>query len=149
MRGKLKTALFLDDERIPTETIPEYSPWMVVINYDEFVAHITKHGLPDLVSFDHDLADEHKTDFIIQTARYGFCTPGYEEYTEKTGLDCAKWLVDYCQTNGRPLPLCSVHSFNPVGAANIQSYLNGYNRHTEQPETCFIGKHKFRERESH
>lgn len=141
--------LYLDDERIPIETIPGYKPWNVVINYDEFVAHITAHDLPDLISFDHDLAEEHITDFVNQTSVIGFCSPSYDEYIEKTGLDCAKWLVDYCQANDRPLPLCSVHSFNPVGAANIQSFLNGYNRHTKQPETCFIGKHKFRQREKH
>lgn len=143
---KLRTCLYIDDERIPTETIPGYNAWMVVINYNEFVANITKYGLPNLISFDHDLADEHITDFILQSAADGCCLPQYDTYKEKTGLDCAKWLVDYCQSNDLILPLCSVHSFNPVGAANIQSFLNGYNQHTEQPETCFIGKHKFRKR---
>lgn len=140
----MKRALYLDDCRIPMDIIPGYRPWSVVTNYKEFVKHITKHGLPDYISFDHDLADEHTTDFTIQTATEGCCVPNYDSYTEKTGLDCAKWLVEeYCQKKNLPLPLCSVHSQNPIGAKNIQSYLNGYSKHIGLPTLCFLGGPKF------
>jgi hypothetical protein len=61
------------------------------------------------VSLDHDLSyeDQNKT----------------ENFNEKTGYDCAKWLVDYCVTNNLPLPDYYVHSFNPVGRMNIINYL--------------------------
>lgn len=54
--------LFLDDERNPYKVtwvkLP-LGPWVVVRNYDQFIKHITNHGIPSFVSFDHDLADEH------------------------------------------------------------------------------------------
>ena len=43
---------------------------------------------------------------------------------EKTGFHCAKWLVDYCLDNDLRLPPFQVHSANPVGRQNIQSYLD-------------------------
>ena len=55
--------LFLDDERIPGNvtwiTMPGDRAYQIVRNYDQFVQHITTNGVPDFVTFDHDLADEH------------------------------------------------------------------------------------------
>ena len=66
--------LFLDDFRKPHDCM-SYMPhrigtsaaiytqldWEIVINYDEFVEWIKTNGIPEIVSFDHDLADEHYT----------------------------------------------------------------------------------------
>ena len=139
----MKKALYLDDQRTPTTTIPGYEPWNVVRNYDEFVDWITKNGIPDLISFDHDLADEHITDYFNQVALDGCQIPLYDQYKEKTGLDCAKFLVEWCQEKNLKLCTCSVHSHNPVGASNIQSILNGFNRFMGWDETTYIGKHPF------
>ena len=139
----MKQALYLDDVRTPTETIPGYHPWNVVRNYDEFIKWITENGIPDLVSFDHDLADEHMNDYYRQLVENGFQHPDYSRYTEKTGLDCAQWLVKYCEANNLSLKQCCVHSHNPVGTVNIQSYINGYKRHCDQPEDCFVMRHPF------
>ena len=49
------------------------------------------------------------------------------EYFEKTGYDCAKWLVEYCLNNDLDLPFCFVHSMNPVGKDNINHLLKNYN----------------------
>ena len=145
MEDKLKKALYLDDVRTPTVTIPGYHPWDVVRNYDEFVDYISNNGIPNLISFDHDLADEHMDDYAEQVGKYGFQNPDYQKYQERTGLDCARWLVeDYCQPKGMVLKTCSVHSHNPVGSINIQSYINGYKKHTGQPQDCFIMKHPFK-----
>ena len=89
----MKKALYLDDQRTPTETIPGYEPWFVVRNYAQFIEWISTHGMPDLISFDHDLAEEHIDDYFRQKLALGYQHPNYDEYTEKTGLDCAKWLV--------------------------------------------------------
>ena len=61
--------LFLDDIRVPKDAIglvPSNmnqfyweNNWVVVKNYDEFRNYIEKNGLPDFISFDHDLADFH------------------------------------------------------------------------------------------
>lgn len=140
---QLKRALYLDDIRTPTTTIQGYEPWYVVRNYDEFVEWITKNGIPDLISFDHDLAQEHMDDYFKQKLSMGWQQPDYESYKEKTGLDCAQWLAQYIQANDLQLHAVSVHSHNPVGASNIQSFINGFKRHMGWPEDCFMMKHPF------
>jgi hypothetical protein len=42
---------------------------------------------------------------------------------EKTGLDCARFLVKYCEEKGEGIPEYLVHSANPVGKENIQKFL--------------------------
>ena len=96
--------------------------WVVVRSYNELVDCINKLGLPTFVSLDHDLSDAH----------YGHGLRGddipYEQYVEKTGYDCAKWLVNYCMEKGIKHPPYTVHSMNPVGAKNIISYVESYNK---------------------
>ncbi len=118
--------LFLDDLRMPKDAIglvPDNmnqfywaNDWSVVRGHDEFCDWVSANGLPDFVSFDHDLADEH----------YGGDGEGY---VEKTGYECAKWLVDYCVDNRLALPDYMVHSANPVGKKNISSYLENAKKH--------------------
>ena len=112
--------LWLDDLRNPYIDLEGRVPkekgvveW--VLNYEQFVQWIEKFGLPEVISFDHDLADDG--------------TPEAQNYQEKTGMDCAKWLVDYCMDNDLKLPKFYIHSANPVGADNIRGLLNNYNKH--------------------
>jgi len=139
----MKKALYLDDVRTPTATIPGYQEWDVVRNFDEFVQYILNEGIPDLISFDHDLAKEHMDDYFDQMLEKGHQIPEYENYVEKTGLHCAQWLAKYIEQNNLKLNACSVHSHNPVGASNIQSFINGFKRHMGWPEDCFMMKHPF------
>ena len=137
---KLQRALYLDDTRTPTDTIPNFEKWYVVRNYNEFVNWIEKNGLPDYISFDHDLAEEHMEDYWQHQFK-GIPTIDYNTFTEKTGLDCAKWLVEYVEKNNINLPrLLGVHSANPLGSLNIQNFLNGYKKHIGQEENVFISK---------
>jgi len=120
--NKLRSCLYLDDQRTPTQTIPGYHPWIV----------------------DHDLAEEHMDDYFKQFAEKGFQQPDYESYKEKTGMDCANFVVEYCQRMKVSLKYCAVHSHNPVGAANIQSFINGFKKHMDETEDCFLMKPPFR-----
>lgn len=130
-----KPNLFLDDIRLPHDVtwgnipyIYQKLEWDIVRNYDEFVSYIRENGLPKgYVSFDHDLAEQHYTPEIYwndfgESKRY----QEKQNYTKKTGLDCAKFLVEYCLYHGLDLPNCKVHSMNPVGRENIISELNSY-----------------------
>lgn len=72
-----------------------------VKNLKEFSNYILKNGMPDLISFDHDLGK------------------GIEK-----GLDCAKWLVNYCKTKNIKLPKCYAHSANINGRQEINNLLN-------------------------
>lgn len=49
-------------------------------------------------------------------------------YVEKTGYDCAKWLVEYCINNNKSLPKYAIQSANPVGRENINSLLTNFNK---------------------
>ena len=117
--------LYLDDYRIPTDSYKttNNSEWTIARSYNEFVRIIETKGLPHIVSFDHDLAEEHypTRDTIGEKINY-------EVLTEKTGYHCAMWLIEYCLKNGRDIPQCCVHSANPVGRANISSLLNSFER---------------------
>lgn len=125
--------LFLDDFRRPVMCIKHMSErigpekaqiyelgWAIVKSYDEFVKFIEMRGLPDIVSFDHDLCMEHYT--IIEGKE--------EDYTkyEKTGNSCAKWLVQYCLDNDAPLPQYLIHSMNRVGCEAIRLTLEDYHK---------------------
>ena len=97
--------LYLDDLRTTPEGFER------VYSYEEFVAYLKCKGLPDFISFDHDLGEEF------------------------SGYDCAKYLVDYCLDRQLPLPDFTVHSQNPVGKENIERLLNNFK---EQQKTILI-----------
>ena len=114
----MKRLLWLDDIRNPLENnwlvfSPIDQPYEViwVKKYHEFVSWITENGLPDAICFDHDLSDIH----INKST-----------YKEMTGMDCAKWLVEYCMDNNKKLPLYNIQSANPVGKDNIDGLLKSY-----------------------
>lgn len=130
-----KPNLFLDDIRLPHDVtwgniphIYQKLEWDIVRNYDEFVSYIRENGLPKgYISFDHDIhesqytPEEYWNDFT-KSKEYQLANPS----KEKTGLDCAKFLVEYCLYHGFDLPNWKVHSMNPVGRENIISELNSY-----------------------
>ena len=135
----MKNLLWLDDIRNPFIDEEKRVPigndkWNInwVLNYEQFVQWIEIYGLPDAISFDHDLADEHYTPEYFWDD-YGESKKFQEwrgkTYQEKTGMDCAKWLVDYCMDNKVELPKFYVHSANPVGADNIRGVLNNFIKH--------------------
>ncbi|MDQ1094990.1 MULTISPECIES: cyclic-phosphate processing receiver domain-containing protein [Chryseobacterium] len=118
-----KRLLFLDDIRYPFEVyhytqndIFRRKDWYIVRNYEQFTGRILEQGLPEMISFDHDLADEH------------YLKTGSQEFVEKAGYDCAKWLVEYCMDHLLDLPEFYCHSLNPVGKENIESLLNNFKR---------------------
>ena len=122
-----KYNIFLDDIRVPTDVtwanIPADQHYSLVRSYKEFVDLITlRREVPKYVCYDHDLADTH----------YGHGLNNneipYESYKEKTGYDAAKWLVNYCMERGIKHPPYVVHSMNPIGKQNIESYINSYNK---------------------
>ena len=123
--------LFLDDYRMPLDCIQYmytrnvdlkiyHEPWYVVRDYESFCKIIKEKGLPEMVSFDHDLADTHYTDI-----------PDYNSQ-EKTGYHCAQWLINYCIDNELKFPEFIVHSMNPVGRENIEVLITNYKKHYEK-----------------
>lgn len=124
--------LFLDDIRNPKDVAKYINPnlkslyidniWDVVRNYNEFVKYIETNGVPDVISFDHDLADEHyRPSMYAEDKHYSnYYTDG--TFKEKTGYDCAKWLLGYLYEKNLPTYRTIIcHSMNPVGRENIEN----------------------------
>lgn len=85
-----------------------------VRNLEEFQEYITTNGMPDLVSFDHDLG------------------AGLAK-----GSECAKWLRKYCVDNNIPLPKYYIHSAN----SNAQKLIpNELGTNTRLNEVVYANK---------
>jgi hypothetical protein len=126
-----KSRIYLDDIRTPTE-----EGWIVCRNYDEFVKTIEDLGLEniDTISLDHDLGDTAIREYFKNTSKNYIID--YNNIHEKTGYDCAKWLVNKSMEEQVDLPTVTVHSANPVGSANIMGYINNYLKNVRLPQTC-------------
>lgn len=123
--------LWLDDIRNPLENdwltfSPIEQPFdcVWVKSYPEFTDWINKNGLPDGICFDHDLG----MDVAIKAREKGMSKRKSRQLKqlEKTGYDCAKWLVEYCMDNNLKLPKYNIQSANPVGKENIDGLLQSF-----------------------
>ena len=119
--------IFLDDIRVPEDVT-----WiklttvecLIVRYYVEFRNTIVSKFIPTFVTYDHDLSDQHYQPIITLNQN----DINYNKYREKTGYECAQFLVNQCMNKGIKHPRFAVHSMNPVGKKNIVSYINSYNR---------------------
>ena len=99
---KSQSGAFVRNKQFYDQLMSRYNVNFIwVKNYEEFTNFILQNGLPQFVSFDHDLG------------------AGL-----KKGLDCANWLIEYCRKTGNPLPKFFVHSANPNGQREINAVLN-------------------------
>lgn len=103
--------MFLDDEREPPDGV-----WEIVRTYEAATELVCKRGLPEFISFDHDLG----------------ANP--DGSIARTGADFARWLCDYIVDHHPDSSGFSwyVHSQNPIGAENINSRLNGLMKYLGQ-----------------
>lgn len=98
--------LFIDDERFPPNDGRE---WIIARNFAKATSLVLSKGFPSYISFDHDLGNN-----------------------ELTGYDIVKFLIemDMDDRNSKwkfPDDFdFYVHSQNPIGKQNIESYLNNY-----------------------
>lgn len=127
--------LFLDDLREPAmcaKMMPNHADlynntkWVIARNYTEFCDIIREKWLvynwaPSLISFDHDLGFENEGTNLSSLDNTNI--------VEKTGKDCANWLIRFCEDNRMPFPNYIVHSANPVGSKNISGLLDHYKKH--------------------
>lgn len=111
--------LFLDDYRFLFSVWwinlpePESHKWVIARHYYDFIHIIENNGLPKFVSFDYDLDRQALPVYTNQN-------PG------KSGLDCAQWLINYCQKNNLRFPDCAVHSTNYVDGPKIVNIITNY-----------------------
>jgi len=126
----MRYKIYLDDIRTPIQ-----DDWVVVRDYDDFIETVTKIGLEniDLISLDHDLGDTAMMEWYTNV--YNNYKLDYNNITEKTGMDCAKWLVEQWM-DGRPVVEVKVHSANAIGSANIMGLINNYKHVNRLPQNC-------------
>jgi hypothetical protein len=148
----MKYKIYLDDVRTPINKKNEgVEEWIVVRSYDEFVNKIQEVGFDnvDLISLDHDLGDAAMSEYFNNVSpNYKL---DYDNIKEKTGYDCAKWLVDYFYDNNPnrltmnrfdkrnfpiKFPTVYTHSANPIGSANIMGYINNFLMNEGELQTC-------------
>ena len=122
--------IYLDDVRTPVD-----KDWTVVRDYDQFVSTIMYIGLKniELISLDHDLGDTAMAEWHRNV--YHNYTLDYNNITEKTGMDCAKWLVNRWM-DGAPVVDVVIHSANAIGSGNMMGYINNYRHVNRLPQNC-------------
>jgi len=142
--------IYLDDVRTPVK-IENGPDWIVVRNYDEFVEKVLELGMENIhtVSLDHDLGDTAMQEYFSNVSPN--FSLDYNNIKEKTGYDCAKWMVDhFYATNKKRMkmhraerksipikfPNVYTHSANPIGSANIMGYVNNFFMNEGQPQNC-------------
>jgi hypothetical protein len=128
---KQMTKIYLDDVRTPVDV----ENWVLVRSYEEFVDKVSQIGLEniELISLDHDLGDTAMAEWHKNV--YHNYTLDYNNIKEKTGYDCAKWLVDQWM-EGQPVVDVYTHSANAIGSANIMGYINNYRHINRLPQNC-------------
>lgn len=145
------THLFLDDVRDPREgrcsftyrriidiTKKDDPEWTVVRSYKAFVDHLEKHGLPKVISFDHDLDEKtHVQEYFFAMAGQ---RPLNRSLLKDTGYDCALYLIEFCKKNSLTLPKFYVHSANTLGAQDIQNELKKYELFQQSLQSPHLGE---------
>lgn len=131
MKVNKRLRLYLDDIRTPVD-----DDWIVVRNYDDFVAQIKLNGLAnfEVISLDHDLGEGAMVEYYTNVKNNYMLD--YNNINERTGMDCCRYLVSESMNEKIPLPQIYIHSANPIGAGNMMGYINNYLMNCKMPQTC-------------
>lgn len=114
LETKSKSATFARNKEFYDTLLKQYNVNFVwVKNLYQFIYYIEKNGLPQFVSFDHDLNNRGGGEGLSD-----------EQKLSNNGVNCAKWLVNYCKQTKQPLPKFYVHSANPKHGPEINNILN-------------------------
>ena len=114
LNTKSKSNTFMRNKAFYDDLMKQYDVNFVwVKNLYQFKEYIENNGLPQFISFDHDLNNRGGGEGLSD-----------EEKLVNNGLNCAKWLVNYCKQTRQPLPKFYVHSANPKHGPEINAALN-------------------------
>lgn len=89
------------------------SEFIIVRNANDFKSLIQKRGIPDFVSFDHDLGEDENGNIAEDV------------------YDVVKWMVYDKEYDLRNMKF-AIHSDNPVGRKNIESLINNWNKELDR-----------------
>lgn len=114
LHTKSKSNTFLRNKQFYDNLMGQYDVNFIwVKNFYQFKDYIKKNGIPQFVSFDHDLNNREGGEGLSD-----------EQKSNNNGVNCAKWLVSYCRENGQRLPKFYVHSANPKHGPEINKVLS-------------------------
>lgn len=116
--------LFIDDIR-ETSYVQDGREYQLARSMAEACALISRLGLPKHIAFDHDLGWED----LVPFEGSSIIAPPADGKEMPSGYDFAKWLVQLDIDGVHEMPQdfsWSIHSSNPVGAANINGILTSY-----------------------
>lgn len=118
LKTKSMSATFARNKKFYDDLLKQYNANFVwVKNLYQFIDYIENNGVPQFVSFDHDLNN-----------RGGGEGLNDEQKLNNNGVNCAKWLVNYCKKMGQPLPKFYIHSANPKRGLEINKVLTNENK---------------------
>lgn len=106
MKPSVPYSVYIDDERIPKFYPPIGDFWIVCRNMQDFKNFINMYGVPQYISFDHDLGN-----------------------SDPSGKDIANFLVEQWLDNKIAFDhkfSYNVHSANSVGRDNIVGLLDNF-----------------------
>ena len=127
--------LFLDDFRKPSDVTwggaktYELGGWYTVDTATKFVSlvdELTSENMPQVISFDHDLLDEHYEpgknwkDLIVYEGKE------FEGVNNWTGFHCAEYFIEHLLKHDITPPIMYCHSLNQQGTRNIERIWNKY-----------------------
>ena len=113
LNTKSTSATFARNKEFYDNLLKQYNVNFVwVKNLYQFKEYVENNGIPQFVSFDHDLNN-----------RGGGEGLNDEQKAINNGVNCAKWLVVYCKAMGQPLPKFYVHSANKKQGPEISKVL--------------------------
>jgi len=126
----MKIGVFLDDVRVIDQLPTRIDEWITVKNYDGFVYTIGSYYeafncLPEIISFDHSLSTIDEDNEILRPVGAPLF---YANYKEKTGKDCAEWLVQFAKEEDLDIGRVAIHSTYLLGAKRIEDIINDYKR---------------------
>lgn len=135
------TKLYVDDLRQPVN----YT-WGVARSYKEFVDYIEKNGIPDILSLDHDLCPEHSKYYFTHLKGKEDAIIDYDSFKEKTGYDCALYLISYCIDNDIKLSTTVyTHSHNAIGRLNIMNAINSFFKFQNLDKYCYYKEIEYKQ----
>lgn len=107
----IQRLLFLDDERYPPQRLTRsLESYTVARTVADAIRDVQQHGLPSILSLDHDLG------------------------AGDSAMDFVNWLIDGDLNDWfdlRSINTIVVHSANPVGADNLVGKLESFFRHRD------------------
>ncbi len=111
--------IFLDDRINPYDIFQrdmdfDYynNDWTIVRTYDDFINLIENNDNINIISFDHDLTNDH----YRQESNIN-----YDNMTDKCGYHCLKYFLE---NKFNPNTKLKIHSFNPEGKMNMKNLIN-------------------------